>query len=415
MAEFPEQFDPENLPASLEDLGSAIDGDPVRETRFNRLLIEAAEFTTEEPNYAHRAVALLVLLGLSTVVSANWDDCVERAAVELRGKITPTVTEDDRRKLKWHQGFHKVHGCANYEDSLLVSKEALKEPPDWVAKAVGADIGAETLVFVGLATVGDYVRTRIEQLLEVARDVIDVQVVVPDETLPEAWGELLGEGAEKNHIRATAVQFLDELLRAVWCHALGKVRIELGKLCGDKPPASVEKFETQFDQLVSALEHAEHVDALRLLRWWTDGVDPTRKTQILTSSDARMQLLAVASLVQAPPDVHAADDGVVVFLDDCYVEVACADGGSGSDLLRRQDARIAKRASRGAYPRRDRPVLVLHEGAGTAVPTRARDVASGTFTYAGDLVEGAEGPKVIYRGWMEILRGNVPREDLLAA
>ena len=161
MAEFPEQFDPENPPASLEDLGSAIGGDPVRETRFNRLLIEAAEFTTEEPNYAHRAVALLVLLGLSTVVSANWDDCVERAAVELRGKITPTVTANDRRKLKWHQGFHKVHGCANYEDSLLVSKEALKEPPDWVAKAVGADIGTETLVFVGLATVGDYHRGRL--------------------------------------------------------------------------------------------------------------------------------------------------------------------------------------------------------------------------------------------------------------
>lgn len=60
-------------------------------------------------------------------------------------------------------------------------------------------------------------------------------------------------------------------------------------------------------------------------------------------------------------------------------------------------------------------MLVLHEGAGTAVPTRARDVASGAFTDAGDLVEGAEGPEVVYRGWMEILRGNVPREDLLAA
>lgn len=412
--EFADQIDQSNPPQSLQELGSAvIQGDPQRRARFNLILLESDGFTIEEPNDEHRTLALLILLGLATVMSANWDDCVERAAWEMGGKISPTVTDEDRRKGNWHLQFHKVHGCANDGDSLLVSAEDLSDPPDWVRQSVGADIGPETLVFLGLGTVSDYVGTRIKQLFkEPTKADLDIHVVIPDEELPDSWKDTLGVNAETRHIRATAAEFLDEFLRAVWHHAITSVHIERGKVAEDMKPDDAMNLKLQLDRLIDELQR---VDAMCLLQWWTNGVDLKRKPGMLQSSEARIQLLAVASLAQATVEVRQHEEGAAVCLEHCYMELALADGGRGTDLERRQRSRITRRAARGAYAKRDRPILVLHDGTGTPVPSHTRDMIAGQHIDPQDLVEGAEGPTVIYRRTSDILHRQLLLKELLAA
>jgi hypothetical protein len=78
------------------------------------------------------------------------------------------------------------YGTTSRPDSLLVSTEDLAQPPDWVNSAVSTDLGSESIVFVGLGTVGDYVATRIRQLLEFGRPGLrDIAVVSHNGVLSE--------------------------------------------------------------------------------------------------------------------------------------------------------------------------------------------------------------------------------------
>jgi hypothetical protein len=226
--QFPHVFEGKAVPTSLEELGSYVGaGD---RDQLNRLLLRLDHFTTAYPNYGHRALALLLLLGLVTVMSANWDTCIERAALEMGDRIQPTVTEDDRRREQWIQRLHKIHGCAELPSSLLVSVEELAQPPDWVESAVNADLGSETIVFLGLGTVGDYVSTRIEQLLTLNGEILDdVTVVSLSGNLSADWDRLLPE-EKRNVLQASADRFLDDLLRAIANDAL--LRAHERRSCG---------------------------------------------------------------------------------------------------------------------------------------------------------------------------------------
>src|SRR5207244_2620163 len=96
----------------------------------------------------------------------NWDRAIENGAVSVGYYLDATVTDQDRARPFVRTEYHKVHGCCSQPHSLLISSKQLETPPAWVEHEVGAKLGANTFVFVGLGTVGGYVRRRVEQVLE---------------------------------------------------------------------------------------------------------------------------------------------------------------------------------------------------------------------------------------------------------
>jgi SIR2-like domain len=386
--QFPHAFENgEDAPTSLESLGSRL-GDENR-AQLHALLLRLDEFTRASPNYAHRALALLLLLQLVTVMSANWDTCIERAATEMGGRIEPTVTEDDRRQQTWAQRMHKIHGCAERPESLQVSTEDLAQPPDWVNSAVSADLGSESIVFVGLGTVGDYVATRIKQLLDRSSPRLgDIAVVSYNGELSADWDQLL-PADDRNVIHASADRFLDDLLRAIAMEALARAYERIGQ--ADDP--------RWVEQLDALLDEFREIDALSLLRWWTDGAEPDLRGGALFDATASMQLLAVARLAKERVALSRPDGVMAVELRDTYVEVARVAGRSGEAFRRREEGRLQRRV----FLRRGKPVLVLYSGETmTPVPRVVRDVVDGEPDQF-SVVEGAQGPVLMMRRVEDVL------------
>ncbi len=93
-------------------------------------LREAANYTGAQPNYGHRALAVLLLEGAVEVISTNYDDCIERAGGPF-GRLQIIVTDADSVQVRG-PAILKIHGCATRDGSLLASTKQLEDPPTWV-------------------------------------------------------------------------------------------------------------------------------------------------------------------------------------------------------------------------------------------------------------------------------------------
>jgi len=60
------------------------------------IVLTSAPFQLARPNYSHLAIAFLLWEGLVSVFSANWDECVEKAATTVGFALQTTVTDADR-------------------------------------------------------------------------------------------------------------------------------------------------------------------------------------------------------------------------------------------------------------------------------------------------------------------------------
>jgi len=150
-------------------------------------LLEAANYTSADPNYGHVALALMLLEGAAEVIVTNYDDCIERGGGRY-GRLQAIISDVDRAEVQG-PAVLKVHGCATRSGTLLASTAQLEEPPTWVFHHFGERLGTAWVVFVGLGDVAAYVRIRIEQLLERIGNAERIWVAAT--RLSDTWRELV--------------------------------------------------------------------------------------------------------------------------------------------------------------------------------------------------------------------------------
>jgi SIR2-like domain len=179
-----------------------------------QVAVGVAEYTTAKPNYGHHILALLLLEGVVTVLTTNWDDCIERGAPPER--VLVVMSEDERLEVT-APALLKVHGCATRERTLLITSGELANPPQWVREEMNARITDSHVVFVGTGDVAGYIKARIGEVIAAAGHVDHLFVVSPGIVAHwdhSQWAELIPNLPLANRIGMPADEFLDKLAGA---------------------------------------------------------------------------------------------------------------------------------------------------------------------------------------------------------
>lgn len=257
---------------------------------FQELALAAADFCDAPPNFGHRALAVLLREGASTVFTVNWDRCIEHGSAAVGFHVDVTITEADRAHRFTGVRYHKVHGCASQPSSLLISTRQLDEPPDWVRHEIGAALGASTLVFVGLGTVGGYVQRRVAQVIDAIGNAAPIWVADPHPS--ETWQELLERAGEDHILQIDSNTFFDHLLRAFVREMLAELVVAAREMdaLGWEPP--LEPVVERFEEAVHATGALETVDWLRNGAGGVPGGTP-----FVHSRECRDGLLALAAII----------------------------------------------------------------------------------------------------------------------
>jgi hypothetical protein len=384
-----EVVSPASNEPTLEELGAAaaVLGDGVLD-QLRELAAGAIDFVDAPPNFAHRAIALLLREGLVDVLTVNWDRGIERAGLELGYTVEPIVTQEQRGQSGGHPRMDKLNGCASKPSTLRITTAEVDEPLAWAEHRFGAVLTDATVVFLGLGTVGDYVASGVERMLAGARNSpVTMFVVVPD--LSAGWTNALGDRAHEAHVSECAEPFLDELLRAAVRLALGNARLAAeGAAAGGH--AAAMALTTGANQLIEAL-HAHA--ASPVWRWWRDGACGASTGHRFIFDDRGADALAVvfALVGDAAVTVSGDDDALVVELDGHYLEISCWPGLQARQLVERQADRIRRRRRRGVY--RDLTKRIVSVCAGHRGPLPLASVSLDISDPQGspsDIVDGSE-------------------------
>jgi hypothetical protein len=375
---------------SLEDLAQRVadeDGDRLDALRVRAS--EAADFVDLTPNFGHEAAVLLLREGMIRLISVNWDCGVElaglRASVGIRGIANATENGDIADGLL----LLKVHGCATRPRTLAITQSEVDDPQPWAVGRVQGALADGIVVFVGLGTVGLYVREPIEKLVEVwGKDA--ASVLIADPVLSAAWEEALGsEAAAQAHIQCAADAFLDDLLRAVVLEALETTGQQIRAL--PQGERWVGDMQRGFEELRAAFGNAK-VDSVS--RWWRDGVtSASNGTPFITEQGGIWSVMSIGLLAGqdgGPIEVVGAHGRQTVASPSRYFEIVCKPGKPISEVERVGRHRILERISDGVY-RDKRPISVVVPGAIGKFPSNSApiDISAGTADLT-DIAEGTE-------------------------
>jgi hypothetical protein len=369
---------------TLEELADEAEGNGVLPS-FQETAALAARFRDALPNYGHCVIAMLLREGAVTVFSANWDRCIESGSAVVGFHLDPTITEADRVARFSTTRFHKVHGCATQPGSLLISSSQLDAPPHWVVHEVGAAVGAGTVVFVGLGTVGGYVRRRVEQLVAAIDDPVPVWVADP---LPaDTWTDLLDRAGDTHVLSVDSNTFFDDLLRAYVRHAIVRLLVAAVEL---DAVADAAPTRPAVERLESALATKPALDIMTWLRAGAGGV--RNGSPFTLSGEARSALLALARIAgDAAIACTGSRDRVVVTAGAAFIELAVWPEERSDYVLARERYRTTERQDRGCYEKLDWPIFHICLGQRGSLPDPRLPIdiggASDPKELAGDLVE----------------------------
>jgi hypothetical protein len=349
---------------NLEQLGQLALADSERTlAELKERVLQAFPFAACDPNYGHEALALMMREGLAAVISVNWDCAVERAGRAIDINVESVVAAGQRLTLAPDDvPIYKVHGCARRPlEHLALTQDEVDAPQDWAQAEVQNAIHGERVIFVGLGTIGLYVREPVatQPELWVTGTPTNITIVEPGD-LPAAWTTTLGEAANDVHLRMGADEFFDELLRAIVCRVLDEIEAAV---------QSIQNLEWPIPMLngLLALRTALapiHADAV--LRWWRDGVSPTDAGKsFLLELAGRQALMTVALLLghdNTPIEATGTRDRLAVGSQQRYLEIASLPGQQASRVREIHTDRVIRRRETGVYPDLRRPVTVVSAG-----------------------------------------------------
>ena len=151
--------EPELATLNLEEIAEVVETQsPDKMDHLRDTAATAYDFRGLEPNYGHEIAALLLREGLLEVVSANWDCAIERAGLQVAVAIAGVATATERLQLAQELPLYKIHGCAKRPQTLALTQSEVDRPQTWAVAQVQSALTAGVVVFVGLGTVGLYVR-----------------------------------------------------------------------------------------------------------------------------------------------------------------------------------------------------------------------------------------------------------------
>jgi hypothetical protein len=185
------------------------------------VIVDLASFETATPNYGHQVLGMLLAEGAVTILSWNWDTCIERAAPP--GEYFHVASTPEAMQLLNSPQLAKIHGCAAMRRTLLITSSQLSsDAPVWTQEALTTNLRDSRMVFVGIGDVADYAKQRIEDLLEasLSPDITLVGRSIRDKWGQTVWAKLLPDLlATERVIQRDSDEFLDELSR-VWAIGL---------------------------------------------------------------------------------------------------------------------------------------------------------------------------------------------------
>lgn len=220
--------------------------------------VGAFPFTSAKPTAPHRALALLLLEGALQVLTTNWDTCIERAAAPER--INTIVTTAERLQVHTNS-LLKLHGCAERQDTLLITTEQLDAPPVWATTEIESGLAQATVVFLGIGDVAPYVRRGLNRIIDDLGPQVDHVIVVSPtiqtDWVSSKWADLLPSLPTDNKWELAADDFAQGLLAAWINDALSQVR-------ADARDTAIVELPVAFDKLHEIVRrHA----ADRVLSW----------------------------------------------------------------------------------------------------------------------------------------------------
>ena len=219
------------------------------------------------------------------------------------------------------------------------------------------------MVFLGLGTVGDYVATRIEQVLSVVpAGAAQFYVVTPGDHPSAAWAELLPDKAAPNHFSEPASVFLDRLLRQLWLRL-----VTLAQQRAKALMATTWRTGNLEPNLTALVAIFDPIDAWSVFVWLRKGCSTVAAGTPTALGPAGPTVLLGLAAAVSDPDVAVTKrlSGLVVETASHYIEVAFAPGVDSARIVDIETARVDELAERGAYPRPEKPVLHLcldHDG-----------------------------------------------------
>jgi hypothetical protein len=262
-----------------------------------------------------------------------------------------------------------------------VTTDELDTPPSWVDHVVGGALGATALVFVGLGTVGGYVRRRVAQVLEALGE--NAAVWLADPYPSATWTELL-ERARGHVLEIDANSFFDDLLRACVTHSLARLSDAARQMDGENESATTA---ASAERLVDALNERRALEVVNWLRTGASGV--ADGTPVLSSRDCRNALLAAAMIAKRVGfQTRGEHERLVLMAGETAIELALWPEASADMLVEREIARAIQRHSRHCYEGfapTITHICVGHRGP-LPRPEAVSDIGASEFT-AGDLVE----------------------------
>lgn len=376
----------EQLPEeTLESLSARVERTvPHRFADLKVRAAEAADFLAMDPNFGHEVVALLMREGALSGISVNWDRGVENAGVELKISIEGVASASDRQRLSTELPLFKVHGCARRPKTLAITQAEVDRPQGWAKAEVQHALAGGTVVFLGLGTVGVYVR---EPLVELAalwqEDGVTIRVVDPFGLSPGWRAALNGYGAE-TEIALDSESFLDDLLRAIVLEAISLSGEAVRRLRdGSEWP------ETMLSGFQAVRQALTDSPADAALRWWRDGVVATQGGRpFILDHAGRQSFMAVALLAGQDGGnvaVEGLQDQLVVRTDKRYFEIACRPGERFFDIERTARNRIERRSEVRRYESGIPVFVVVHGGVGTCPSALAPPDIGAECPSAGDV------------------------------
>lgn len=332
---------------TLEELASKVAALGDEElARLRSLAATAFDFAGLEPNYGHRVIAMLMREGLAKVITVNWDCAVEHAGMQIGVSILGVTSVIQAQSITTELPLFKVHGCAKSPGTLKITREDVDSPQLWAVAEVQAALTSGTIVFAGLATVGDYVSDPIGQTLSTwAGYASAIRIATP--SMPAAWDAVLGAHADGSHFVATSDEFFDNLLRALLLDCLTHVTARAQNL------AALDTWATPMAAGADWLQAAvQAVPAHLLLRWWRDGVTHTQAGRpFVTDATGQNALMAVSFLTGLDGHVEASGRGsrFSVRTPSRYIEIVSRPGTHLTEIMPIAQHRAAERWDDGAY------------------------------------------------------------------
>ncbi len=243
----------------LEKVADQIANRPQGEVLLIDALSRSADFLQARFSYSHSVMALLIADGAATVLEANYDDCIERAAFPEH--LPVAVTDSDRVDVN-AGALLKIHGCATRPSTMLVTTDHLNNAPLYAQAELAARLSAGNVLFIGLGSPADYVRKSLQAFVS---KVSAASLTVVDPKMSQwattKWATVMPDLPQANRITSGADEFFDDLLRYYVNQFLLAIEQKVSALPAQHP----QRLGT--DAAIAALRARDSVWLMRWLRF----------------------------------------------------------------------------------------------------------------------------------------------------